>query len=344
MRTWTLPGLSVAFFGLILPALCEEKPAPEAAREIQRIQTGSLATGLAISPDGKTLALSGPGLLILLHEIPSGDRLGSMDDDHAGEMFVTYDLEFSPDGKTLFSIGSEGARNWNATEAELAAPFFRNQGGFSMKVVGDKPIPDTGNDLAVSPDGKLLATIDAEGRVNLRDLTAPPKPGKEWPALRSLPAETGKASFLAFTPDANKGLLVQGGGGITLWDPATGKLLAKVETPGGPLAVSPDGKRLAVGEGSGKIRLYDLKTLKETQTFEGHTQQARALAFSRDGKLLASGSMDGTVRLWEAGSGKPNGTLKAHEGGVLETAFSPDGKLLATSGLDGTVALWELGE
>jgi WD40 repeat protein len=71
----------------------------------------------------------------------------------------------------------------------------------------------------------------------------------------------------------------------------------------GPLALSPDGKKLAAGvptttPGVYAVRVYDWRQARPLHTFTGHTGHVTALAFSADGKLLASGSDDTTVVVW----------------------------------------------
>src|SRR5260370_37961327 len=96
-----------------------------------------------------------------------------------------------------------------------------------------------------------------------------------------------------------------------MWDIATGKWMRL----GGddlpvirPIAFSPDGKLIAVGDANdwtttpNKIRLFDGKTGKPTVEFPGHTGGIWALTFSADGKLLASADAAGPVKSWQRGA------------------------------------------
>jgi RNA polymerase sigma factor (sigma-70 family) len=113
------------------------------------------------------------------------------------------------------------------------------------------------------------------------------------------------------------------------------------------LAVSPDGKRIAVCYGT-VTSVLDAKTGKELVTLSG-TEKAmpgRSIAFSPDGKLIAQSGDYADVLLCSADSGEVKATLE-YAKGVVAVAFSPDGKTLATAANSGggegsEVRLWDL--
>lgn len=139
---------------------------------------------------------------------------------------------------------------------------------------------------------------------------------------------------------AERSFLYAGNGWLTL---------AGMVRTGGPvtaLALSPNGKTLAVGGADGSVRLWDLDggLLNERATLKGHSRAVTALAFALDGNTLASGGWDRTVQLWDLRSGevKKRAVLEGHSLKVLALAFAPDGKTLASGGGDRTVRLWDL--
>jgi WD40 repeat protein len=83
------------------------------------------------------------------------------------------------------------------------------------------------------------------------------------------------------------------------------------------------------------------ETIKEIQTFKGHTSYVSSVAFSPDGKTIATGSWDNTVKLWNL-YGKELQTFTGYTDSVKSVAFSPDGKMIATGSEDNTAKLWNL--
>lgn len=75
------------------------------------------------------------------------------------------------------------------------------------------------------------------------------------------------------------------------------------------LTLSPDGRLVISGGGTGVLASYNTQTGKKEKEFIGHTGDVWGVAVSPDGRLLVSGSDDQTIRLWEVATGTPLMTL-----------------------------------
>jgi len=134
------------------------------------------------------------------------------------------------------------------------------------------------------------------------------------------------------------------------WDPPPGwapppplrrALVMPIGSAVHSIALSGDGRWIAVGLSSHRIRVSDAKSGEVVATLRGHGDRVVALAFSADRTLLASGSWDGTAKVWNLAEGRDIKTLGVR-GSVSAVSLSDDGAWLAVGATDKSVYLWDL--
>jgi WD40 repeat protein len=267
-------------------------------------------TGLALSPDGKVLAVAADGLQ--LWSTATGQRIGgTLPAADAGGP-----VAFSPDGSLMAAIGTDDkARLWQVTTQQETGTAVTIGPGASRGA------------LAFSPDGKTFATVGANGTAALWSVATQRRIG----ALMTVgtqgssgtPAAGGSpVAAVAFSPDGATLATAGASGGSSssarLWDTATQQEIGTPMTAGpGPvyaLAFSPDGATLATAGGDGSARLWDTATQQEIGTpMTAGPGPVYALAFSPDGATLvtvgASSSSRGSARQWDVAF--PAGLLTA---------------------------------
>ena len=224
--------------------------------------------------------------------------------------------------------------------------------GASDKVVFEK-LPLGVNPIyavAVSPDGQYAAA----GRANQifiyhvpskREIGRLTDPELLKSGVYANPgvAHLDLVQSLQFSPD-NQTLASGGYKTVKLWHRPTNVQKAKlagIETPAKSLAVSSDGKWAAIGEESGKIKVFDLSTNQLVKQLAGHTAAVSALQFSADGTKLFSGSKDKSLRTWNTTDGSQVARVDTpHEINAL-TLFAKDTQI-ATGGSDNQIRVWSV--
>jgi WD40 repeat protein len=252
------------------------------------------AAGLAFSPDSKMLAsCSDWDRTVRLFDLVQGTELRQMKMPGANaqanpDVFVFsgavgnnggQGLAFSPDGRTI-------AANLNASQAIRADPgqptpadttlLFWDVGTGREIRKFTLPTGRVVNQLVYSPNGRLVATENADQTVSLWEIAS----GRERAVL-------GAAAAQANQPGMAGAFVI----------PVRGSQPSPASTKS--LAFSPDGSLLAVRGPSNAVRLWDVVHAKEVETLKGHDGAVQSLAFASNGKTLASGSADTTLLIWD---------------------------------------------
>jgi WD40 repeat protein len=303
-------------------------------------------SGLAFSPDGKTLAtavsgrqsLPGPrgrgqtpavSGLLQIWEVATGKELGSL----SLPPVQVFHLAFAHGGKYI-AVGTQ--THLLVFDAATRKELHRREwvyGAFNFDIEGAN--------LWYRADG--LKRDSYYDQIDLRT-------GK---TLNRHTLERGEA---VAAPGGRLLLVPRMGAARTVWDVATGKKLCALAGVRGhtevndgapdvlPLAVTHDGKTLAAAVGrSGHreqtVRLFDLATGQERQQPPGHREGVRQLAISKDGRRIVSSGSDETVCLWDRATGKLRRRWE-HPERMVGVAISADGNWVAGVA-DDRVVLWD---
>jgi hypothetical protein len=140
---------------------------------------------------------------------------------------------------------------------------------------------------------------------------------------------------VALSADGRVAAHVSALGGVTLWDPVTARVL-----PGAPefkrataVALSRDGRWLAVGQDDGRLQLWSRDEAPQPmRELRGHSGRITVLAFSADDARLASGSTDGTAQVFDVGTGQRQQVLDSvYNGHSAEGVAYPVGLAFAAA-------------
>jgi WD40 repeat protein len=243
--------------------------------------TDETLTGVALSPDGQTLATGSAYTdgTIKLWNVRTHEFMGQLD-GHRG--WIQW-LEFLPDGKSLVS-SDDAVQLWDVkTRQPLKSLRGYGADAFCM---------------AASPDGRWLANGGWSGQVGLWDTSSTTT---RRPTYRTLPGIVQK--IWAFSPD-NQWIGALQGGGVKVYDAKTFQLLAEPAMPSTNIngfAFSPDLRLLIATDDKGYLNVWDLKGKRMLTNFLAHAVSANVIGsgFLADGRRLLTCGGDGLVREWD---------------------------------------------
>jgi WD40 repeat protein len=279
------------------------------------------------------------------------------------------ELSFSADGKLVTGFGPNTCRTWIST-------------GFRQ--VAALPADDAVTDVAFSPDGSRMATINAgvmtRAEVAARVWTVPEgrdagsvtsgglgrhsvalgQDGKTVMIDNRDIRNTSTGAVIAAMPKISDGALsavsrssnlvaiVTKDNDLVVINRVDGEReIARKTHVTGPitaLAFSPDECCLVIA-GERKALVWRWKTGEEFVLSEPTSKVVKA-AFDGAGKSLAlvGGEQSNVIQVFDAATGHQNFSPLRHDAEITGIAFSPDGAHLATSSGDRRVRIWKLSD
>ena len=260
---------------------------------------------MAISPDGRTLAVGGQGAG--LWDLATGRPKRILD----GGSALVLCLVFSPGGESLMAARQNQIRVWNAETG---------RDGFQWTALGSVLFS-----VAYSPDNRWLAWADHRGLVEIWD-HANGYAGK-------ILTGQGRVWCATFSPDCRTLATASRDGSVKLWDIALDKdryyLLTDSEDVHS-IAFSSDGRTLSAAGEQGTVWTWETKAAKRIATKRFPLPGRIAYAtLSADASTLATLGRDRSCQVWDLEMRRRILSIEDATGGD-RVQLSPDGKHLAS--------------
>lgn len=332
-------------------------------------------TAVAASPDGERVASGDAAGRVRLWDATSGAPLG----DLVGHESFVAAVAFDPsDGRRLLSVSRDRTvREWDLEGLHEVSRIVRPEEVWSIALSpdgawfaigthagtvevgrrgkGDVKWSSRGHRygvecLAISPDGRLLASGGRDGTLALWDSATGAEIRRiDRSTLRAqstegdVPAHGNSVTGVAFDPTGGALFSSSADGVGKMWAVATGELLhfTYFPRPLGPIVVSPTGDRIALPCGA-TVELTNTEDAAPGEPLRGHTLSVSEAAFSPDGSHLYSASRDGCVKAYDLDARGGALAFGRHESGTLfRIAVSRDRRRLASGDEVGWVTVWD---
>lgn len=298
-------------------------------REVRRLETGSGNFNLAFGPHGKHLLapFSEPGSNgIRVWKVRSWDQVRDIETPSWPQNFA-----ISPEGGTIVAsdwIGRVHLLDYSS--GAVTASLSQRRSAI--------------RDVAVSPDGRVLASCSAEGNLVIAGN------GESLSTVnlqlndnqRTISAHRGSANAVCFV-DHWRVATCGHDGVIRVWTLFPKRVPLHYEIPdatdGSPLCRIPGSHSVLVGTSHG-FHVVDSVSARVVKTADLRlTAKTEAIAASEDGAYVAGGTKDGWLYLWDLNREQLVARVIQGDRAILSLSFSPDGKQLAVASADHTVRI-----
>lgn len=293
-----------------------------------------VVTALRWSPDGKRLAVSGNGE-VLIHSV-AGEQT-KLEQRLLGKSERILSIVWSKDGKLLVAGGGTPARFgevqwWDSSSGQmLRATELPN---------------DTVFGASLSPDGSKVAVGCTDNTVHAFETAS----GKE---LYKIGSHENWVLGTVFSADGKRLVSVGRDRAAKIMDASLGQFLENANTTQkselNAVARHPAKDIIVMGGEDRYPYIYSMDRTRNMrvgddamfiQQLDRQDGVILALDWSPDAKRIAVAGASSKVNLYDADTGKPVASCSGHDAGIYAVAFSPDSKTLATGGFDGKIRLY----
>ncbi|XP_009604198.1 uncharacterized protein [Nicotiana tomentosiformis] len=304
---------------------------------LQILRAGKKISSISFSPVTSknslaTLALSLNNNLLEFHAIESSSTTKLSAIELQGHRSDIRSVTLSSDNTLLMTTSHSAIKIWNPTTGSCLRTIDSGYGLCGLFVPGNKY-------AVVGTKGGTLEFIDV----------------RSGTCVDVVEAHGGSVQSIALTPDGTGFLTGSADHDIKFWEfqmvqkagegskhlTASATRSLKMNEDVLVVAVSPDGKYIAVALLDSTVKVFYMDSLKFFLSLYGHKLPVLCMDISSDGDLLVSGSGDKNVKIWGLDFGDCHKSLFAHADSVMGVKFVRNTHYFFTVGKDRLVKYWD---
>jgi WD40 repeat protein len=316
----------VVLFGAAINADATEPVINKTARVIQcgagPNERPTVVTGVAITPDGHTIAAATDDHRVSIWDGTSGELKSELE----GHSDWVHSVVLSHDGSTVASGAADHTLClWNMGKKQ---PAFQ--------------LPACKNAIAavsMHPNNQQLAVVGFSGEMEIINAST-------GQASQKMDGPCADVRTVAFSPNGERMAAAGRNGKIRVWNVSDAKIQRDITTEGRrirTLAFSTDGSRIAAAGDGTTIDIFDAATGDPIMKLAARPAKVYSLVFL-DSQHLATGGSDNRVTVWDLDSKEAASELVGHTGTVAALACDATGKVLVSGSYDTTLRVWNLAE
>lgn len=277
---------------------------------------------ISFSPDGKQFVTTSFDRKIKIWNVETGEEMQNMKWKMNS---VSQDAVFTPDGNEVVSGHVSGLiKIWDAQTGEE----IKEWKAHNSEIVS----------VAINPNGQRIVSTSTDATMKIWVLDS----DNDANILANTNSHISSAQI---SPNKEDFVFISKGEVfLSVFNSKTG---VKYGLNHHPYIVinytfSPDGKLFAASSAAdrdGTIIIWNTKTGKIVQSFDGHTNYISSISFSPDSKLVISSSWDHTTKVWDIETGEEIRQLQPVPNYYTSAVFSPDMKTIALAEVGSTKAI-----